>query len=586
MAKTSRNDRKMNRRNFVRLCAGGSAIAISSLATSATAAPIRPLKHRWFYSMHNLAVPANVDELMGIMRRATRAGYNGVVLDDFKFNKLETMGSDYFSNVGRIKSLAKQLGLEIIPCVFPIGYSEGLLFHNPNLVEGLPAKNELFLVQNGKANVLPDPATTIRNGDFEKYQGNRLLEWDMQDYPGVGTFIDTDVKRSGLVSLRFENIGAADPQYGHGRIMQKVLLAPYHYYHLSFWSKTTHFDTPGNVQAEVLTTGKPSRNLNYVNLNIQSTQDWTEQHVMFNSLENSEALIYLGVWNGKNGTMWLDDVRLETAGLINVVRRDGCPLSVKGEDGTLYREGSDFEPVRDPRMGNVPWPGSFELYHTPPPIVPTPSSRIKEGDRLLVSFYHPAFIYSMQTTCCLTHPKVYALLDDQMHQIEKLFHPSFVFMDHDEIRIANWCELCRRTGLTPGQLLADNVRRCHEIIRKYAPQAGITVWSDMFDPYHNAVDNYYLANGSWAGSWKGLSPDVTTMDWVFELCKKDMPFFAKQGHKQMISCNCDMDTMEHPVSWLKDSMGIDGVTGAMYTTWEGKYDKLERFAQRVWGGAA
>jgi hypothetical protein len=33
-------------------------------------------------------------------------------------------------------------------------------------------------------------------------------------------------------------------------------------------------------------------------------------------------------------------------------------------------------------------------------------------------------------------------------------------MSHDEIRVANWCAACESANLTPGQLLADNVKRC------------------------------------------------------------------------------------------------------------------------------
>jgi hypothetical protein len=37
-------------------------------------------------------------------------------------------------------------------------------------------------------------------------------------------------------------------------------------------------------------------------------------------------------------------------------------------------------------------------------------------------------------------------------------------------------------------------------------------------------------------------------------------------------------------TWLKDSQGVPGVEGMMYTTWQNKYDDLEKFAQTVWGG--
>ena len=89
--------------------------------------------------------------------------------------------------------------------------------------------------------------------------------------------------------------------------------------------------------------------------------------------------------------------------------------------------------------------------------------------------------------------------------MNELFKPKTFFMSHDEIRVANWCRACQDRKLSPGQLLADNVRRCIEILKTESPRARIVVWSDMFDPNHNAVDKYYLVNGTLKGSWEGLS---------------------------------------------------------------------------------
>ena len=40
--------------------------------------------------------------------------------------------------------------------------------------------------------------------------------------------------------------------------------------------------------------------------------------------------------------------------------RKGCPLTIKSANGrTIFEEGRDFEPVVDPQLGNVPWPGEM-----------------------------------------------------------------------------------------------------------------------------------------------------------------------------------------------------------------------------------
>ena len=147
--------------------------------------------------------------------------------------------------------------------------------------------------------------------------------------------------------------------------------------------------------------------------------------------------------------------------------------------------------------------GEFEFDHPGAVIRITPRSRIRGGDRLRVSWYHPIITHGSQVMCCLSEPKLYEILRAQARRVNELFQPKTFFMSHDEIRVANWCRACQDRKLTPGQLLADNVRRCTEILKSVNPRARVVVWSDMFDPHHNAVDKYYLVNGSLEGLMGG-----------------------------------------------------------------------------------
>ena len=117
-------------------------------------------------------------------------------------------------------------------------------------------------------------------------------------------------------------------------------------------------------------------------------------------------------------------------------------------------------------------------------------------------------------------------------------------MSHDEIRVANWCLACQSRKRTPGQLLAENARRCTSILKAVNPQARIVVWSDMFDPHHNAVDNYYLVNGSLKGSWEGLAHDVVIANWNGGKAAESLKFFADRGHPQIIAGYYDGDDLD------------------------------------------
>jgi hypothetical protein len=184
--------------------------------------------------------------------------------------------------------------------------------------------------------------------------------------------------------------------------------------------------------------------------------------------------------------------------------------------------------------------------------------------------------------CCLTEPKVYDLLRDQARRVNELFQPRTFFMSHDEIRVANWCKTCQESGKTPGELLAANVRRCVEMIREVNPKARVVVWSDMFDPHHNAVDHYYLVNGTLEGSWKGLPADVIVANWNGGKAHQSLQFFADQGHEQIIAGYYDSD-LGNLRKWEEAARGVPRVTGFLYTTWQHRYGDLEAYGRALQG---
>ena len=201
-----------------------------------------------------------------------------------------------------------------------------------------------------------------------------------------------------------------------------------------------------------------------------------------------------------------------------------------------------------------------------------------------MSYYHSVVIGDWQIMCCLSEPKVYDILREQVKAVNDLLHPSTFFMQHDEIRVGNWDQACQSRGLTPGQILADNARQCVEIIRDISPEAEIWVWSDMFDPMHNAVDEYYLVNGTWAGSWEGLSPEVRIVNWAGHLKGKNLKWFADRGHQQVLAGYYDGDRDGAAIrEWLNAGEGIPAIVGAMYTTWVDNYDHMETWAEAAWG---
>jgi hypothetical protein len=540
-----------------------------------------PIERRWVYLQMNLQVRENVDRAEEILNRAAGAGYNGVVLADYKLNILDRVPDFYFDNARRFKQRADALGIEIIPTVASIGYSDGLLAHDPNLAEGIPVRDAPFVVRGGVARLATADENLLPGGGFEEHRNNVAAGWGFQDAAGEASFIDSTEKHGGKSSLRWDNPGRNSPESsGNARVSRPVKVSAWRQYHASTWIKTRDYDAAGDVRMFAI--GADGRTLSHSNLGVKQTQDWTEHHIVFNSLANEEVRFYCGTWGGRTGTLWMDDLRLHETAFVNLLRRDGCPLTVSDGEGTTCVEGRDYAELHDPQMGQTPWAGNFDVWHEPPQLKLLPNSRIRDNQTLKVSFAHTVTIYDNQVTCCLAHPRVFEVVEEQVRRVEQLFTPKTYFLSHDEIRVANWCDSCRRDGRTAGQLLAENVRQCVAALRRVNADAQLCIWSDMFDPHHNAHDGFYLVNGDLAGSWEGVPEGMIVVNWNHEKAAVSLPFFGKRGHKQVLAGFYDHDP-QAIAGWLKTGADVRGVNGAMYTTWRGDFSQLEAFARAAWG---
>lgn len=510
---------------------------------------------KWIYCQRNLQVEKSVPELEDLMKRGAAAGYTHLLLADSKLAKL---GSDlpdwYFKNTARVQELAKRHRIEIVPAIFHIGYSNAMLWHDPNLIEAMPVKGATFLVENGIARFAGEPIA-FPGADFSD-----LKRWSWKD-PSV-------VAENGAARV-------TDPGGNPARIVQKIKVQPWRQYHISVRIKTQGL--AGGVP-EVKALPAKGAALNWDHLKTKPTQDWTTHHVIFNSQTNTEVQVYFGTWGAKTGSLWWDDAAIEEVAFINLARRPGCPLTVTTGDGATLVEGTDFEPLHDPLLGAKPWHGEYDVYHQPPQLkLKKPQS---DGTMLRANYYHGVTIYDGQAMICPSEPKTYELLRDEIQRVHKLWGAKHYMMSHDEVRVMNWCAACQARQLTPGQQLADNVKRCLALIREVAPDARIHTWNDMFDPHHNAKkENYYLVNGDLTGSWEGLDKDVVILPWYFEKRAESLKFFAGRGHRQIIAGYYDSKP-DRIKEWLAAAKPVsESILGVMYTTWQNKYADLEAFSR-------
>jgi hypothetical protein len=239
----------------------------------------------------------------------------------------------------------------------------------------------------------------------------------------------------------------------------------------------------------------------------------------------------------------------------------------------------------------TPYAGAFSAWHEPPAVAVAPAGRLREGSRVLLSYYHTALIHRGQVACDMTEPKVYDILRWQIDKVRRHVQPDGYFMQHDEIRVQGWEPAFEGGKLTPGRALGQNVRRCTQIIRQADPGKPIHVWSDMFDPHHNAraSGRYYLVKGDgpWHGSWELLPRDVVVVNWHGHAKGRpeSLRHFAARGHRQILAGYYDAPP-GRITAWLADARGVAGIAGVMYATWRRNYDDLESFARLVRAGAA
>ena len=521
----------------------------------------------WIFGW-SLNSDSEVQQIVQVLDTAGKNGFNGAVLS-LGLDTLCKQTPEYFRRLEQVKATCARNRLEIIPSVFSVGYGGAVLSHDRNLAEGIPVRDAPFLVKGDKAEFVPDPNVKLVNGGFEDYQGNTAKGMAFHDEPGRVSYIDTSTTHSGKASLRFENFSAQAA--GNARVMQEVRVRPWRCYRASVWVKTENLRPAENFRILVLA---GERDLAPRSFNVPPTSDWRKLSMIFNSMDNTAVRIYAGVWGGKSGRFWLDDWNLEEVGPLNVLRRPGTPVTVKSEDGSItYKERLDYAPLSDP---------NFSFWNTDreyPFLRILPNGRIRDGQRLRVSWYHPMVIYDSQVTVCMAEPALYEIFEHEARLLWQYLRPNRVILSMDEIRMGGTCGAC--AGRNMARLLADCITRQVQILRRYNPKMQIYIWSDMLDPHHNARPNYYLVQGDYTGAWEYIPKDLIIAVWGGAPRENSLRFFSERGFQTLVACYYDADNLDEVKGWLQLARRLSRVRGFMYTTWERKYQLLPDFGNLI-----
>jgi hypothetical protein len=533
--------------------------------------------HHSYLSPTSSSEPAHSEQLID---QAAAAGYTGLAFWDSSLTFANRPGWDT-TNLKTVVQYAKSKGLAVLAAGAPVGYSNDMLQTDPNLAEGAAIVGGRFTVSNGALQPVNSLAP-LQNPGFES---------GMTTWFGTGdarTGVDTTVAHSGSAS----GVIHGDPSVtDNARFTQAVTLTPWRLYHVQLWFKTQGFSgNTVNVEMLDFTTNK-SMTLTRMYESIPTngaTQDWTVFDYTFNSRESTAATLYIGVWGGFSGTVWIDDVLAEETALVNVLRRSGTPLKVY-DASTTYAEGSDYAMVVDPAL--AAHPGTYDPWHAPPTVSVPSGSKLQNGATVSMDYYTVVPQIGWEVSSCLSDPAVQTWNQQNAQALAKVFPAGTgVFLGYDEMRQGDSCAECRATKLTAGQLLAKNVQDTVATLDgAWGKGTTYYLWDDMFSPYHNAVNDYFDVEGDLTGSWTGLPPGAVIMNWNLGSLTKSLTFFSgtdttvtpAQPHafQQIIAGYYDSgDGATSATQEMAAAKGIKGVVGLMYTSWLDDYSQLKPYA--------
>lgn len=532
-------------------------------------------RDRWVFMARAVVDDGDVAFVTNVAGRAAALGFNGMMLAG-----MDDVGiwPDWRKrNLAAVRRFCDKNGIEVIPMVWSVGYGT-MQSRDPSLAEGIEVADVPYVRLGGKAvfDRSADADLLAGDGGFEKSSVRGGAEipagWDAWDRVGEVVAVDADVFRSGERSVRLSAFGRS--QGGQARLLRKSLpLAPGRQYAVTGWVKATaDFAPRSSLRVQASLDGDFFAMTSV--LGAPGTNGWCRFSVPLVIWREGCVNLYVGTWGARTGAVWVDDVRVEDVGVCGVLRRGGCPFSVKSfQSGREYVEGRDYckvPPVRNAVFSETP--ASLEIS------IPK-GSAISEGERLLVGGYVPVTVKNgRQCSTCMSEESLYRHFMDSAKGIKAELDPKTWFISMDEIRMGGTCAACRAKNTDMAHILGECVTRQHGIIRKVSPGARICIWSDMFNPAHNAKDRFFCCRGSFAGSWRLIPRDIIIVDWYGPKYGESLPFWRREGFDVVAATYYDAPFERRAVPDIRAAAAQPNVRGAVYTTWRSDYSKLADFA--------
>ncbi|MBR0226258.1 MAG: fibronectin type III domain-containing protein [Thermoguttaceae bacterium] len=524
----------------------------------------------------------------------------------------------------QVKAYADKKEIEIIPTFWAVGCN-AFLSQDASLVEGR-------LVEYAPFNINEDPNFQdheVAGDGFEGKWSNVPTNWEKTDTSlNFVEKSDGASEGSSSVLVKIPKLKASDGikrvftglEDGYYYVTCKVRIDGANYAEMKV-------QNPDNPNSNAYVDYKPG------NENFEPNQWGTMTSGVVMVTQGRLEIQLSGA--GQNGRLWFDDVdiiRTTSPGFLPIPR-EGTPIHVY-----IKTENGEFEEVPQKNSdGTTNWklPAEYKEHYKfdygkgfyaefeegielkSIDIIPqdSPLRSTPRLDKIYIDYYEPTpNQYNPQRySVCLSEEGLYDLMEESVSVIQEVFSPKTWFIGFDEVTIGGTCQTCLSTELTTAQIFGRSVTEQCNIIRNvknFDPESNIVVWSDMFDPNHNAkgadepyqyvsgsLENVvdYIPNDLIIACWyDGSNRDELALSAVQDRAEKTLRFFSEKGFRTISSCYYDwssqskggFDNTEMPTNnldintqgWLNATVNsgeaLRGNLGMFYVTWpeSGKRD--------------
>lgn len=545
----------------------------------------------------NLNSDAEVDSIKSVITSGKALGFNGIVLGSvWLSDSMYTSGQGRNTRLKAIKAFCDENGFTLTPRITSPGYdgaSWNTYTPDYGTAAAYPVKDSVYKYVGGQLLKLDSSfnvATPIYQNSFDSVNASGYFATSIDiDHPLKVTHLDSVDYYSAPGSVRFDTFtylnaeGVPQNTAGLARLSKLMDVKPFTNYKISFWYKVSddfaadivkfHTSVYMTEKAQYLTIGSKS-------LSTPLAKVWTQVYFEINTLEYNKLRPYVGIWGGKSGKMWIDDLKVEEShDLQYVVRRNSTPIRVTNNaTGVEYVEGVDYSIIKSSANNVYPTTYSFNVI---------PAGAIQENDILKLSYYR-AYDWQMASNMAL---EAYNQNRKAMYQkIYDAIQPETYLVAVDEIRQGGYDEL-EMTKSSMGEILGDFINSQYDAIKDINLDIDVVFSADMLTPYQNAVDYYYMTragDGGYENSWQFVKRPISVQIWDGN--SDSMRHFNEINFLSPIVSVC-LDSyagsaIQSTLQSYKDKFddnyrGYQNIDLAYYT-WSNKYGNLEAFANMFW----